>query len=149
MHFLIPRSPDPLWIILTRLPTNWRVNIVVSICCDFSISFLSIGFPYCVPGKNVIWKWRKMFQFHLLPVCELTAEARDISKKGGKRHVHCPYDKCNGRATWHMTAWRHLQSETKQLWSCNGKWLVYWSHNNPSLVLWFLSDYHVIEWISQ
>ena len=34
-----------------------------------------------------------MFQFHLLPVCELTAEARDISKKGGKRHVHCPYDK--------------------------------------------------------
>ena len=36
--------------------------------------------------------------------CELTAEARDISKKGGKRHVHCPYDKCNGRATWRMTA---------------------------------------------
>ena len=31
-------------------------------------SFLSIGFSHCVPGKNVIWKWRKAFQFHLLSV---------------------------------------------------------------------------------
>ena len=47
--------------------------------------------------------------------CQLTAEARDISKKGEKPHVHCPCHKCSGRATWRMTAWRHLQSE----------WLVY------------------------
>ena len=56
--------------------------------------------------------------------CQLTAEARDISKKGGKHHVHCPCDECSGRATWRMTAWEHLQSERKQSWSCNGKWLV-------------------------
>ena len=34
---------------------------------------------------------------------QLTAEGREISKQG-KPHVHCPCDKCNGRATWHMTA---------------------------------------------
>lgn len=46
--------------------------------------------------------------------CQLTAEARDICKKGEKPHVHCPCEKCNGRATWHMTTWRHLQLERKQ-----------------------------------
>ena len=56
--------------------------------------------------------------------CQLTTEARDISKKGGKQHVHCPCDECNGRATWRMTARGHLHSERKQSWSCNGKWLV-------------------------
>lgn len=46
--------------------------------------------------------------------CQLTAEARDISKKGEKPHVHCPCEKCNGRATWRKTAWRYLQLERKQ-----------------------------------
>jgi len=41
--------------------------------------------------------------------CQITPEAREISKLG-KPHVHCPCDKCNGRATWRMTAWRHLQN---------------------------------------
>lgn len=45
--------------------------------------------------------------------CQLTAEAREISKQG-KPHVHCPCDKCNGRATWRMTAWRHLKSKREQ-----------------------------------
>ena len=45
--------------------------------------------------------------------CQLTAEAREISKHG-KPHVHCPCDKCNGRATWRMTAWRHLKSKREQ-----------------------------------
>ena len=45
--------------------------------------------------------------------CQLSAEAREISKHG-KPHVHCPCDKCNGRATWRMTAWRHLKSKREQ-----------------------------------
>ena len=50
---------------------------------------------------------------HTCCYCQLTAEAREISKLG-KPHVHCPCDKCNGRATWRMTAWRHLKSESEQ-----------------------------------
>ena len=42
--------------------------------------------------------------------CQLTTEAREISK-GGKPHVHCPCDKCSGKATWRLTAWRYLNSE--------------------------------------
>lgn len=45
--------------------------------------------------------------------CELTADAKEISKEG-KPHVHCPCEKCNGRATWRMTAWRHMKSERQQ-----------------------------------
>lgn len=45
--------------------------------------------------------------------CQLIVEAREISKQG-KTHVNCPCDKCNGRATWHMTAWRHLKSKREQ-----------------------------------
>ena len=45
--------------------------------------------------------------------CQLTAEAREISKQR-KPHDHCPCDKCNGRATWRMTAWRHLKSKREQ-----------------------------------
>lgn len=46
--------------------------------------------------------------------CQLTAEARDISKKGEKPHVHCPCEKCNDRATWRMTAWRHALTVGKK-----------------------------------
>ena len=45
--------------------------------------------------------------------CQLTAEAREISKQG-KPRVHCPCDKCNGRATWRMTSWRHLKLKCEQ-----------------------------------
>lgn len=45
--------------------------------------------------------------------CQITPEAREISKLG-KPHVHCPCDKCNGRATWRMTAWRHFKSGCEQ-----------------------------------
>lgn len=45
--------------------------------------------------------------------CQLTPEAIEISKQG-KPHVHCPCDKCNGKATWRMTAWRHLKSGCEQ-----------------------------------
>ena len=39
--------------------------------------------------------------------CKNSAEAIDISKNG-EPHVHCPCDKCKGKATWRMTAWRHI-----------------------------------------
>ena len=51
---------------------------------------------------------KQMKTFLLLAVI-----AREISKQG-KPHVHCPCDKCNGRATWRMTAWRHLKSKREQ-----------------------------------
>lgn len=41
--------------------------------------------------------------------CQITPEAREISQ-AGKPHVHCPCAKCNGKATWRMTAWRHHKS---------------------------------------
>ena len=42
--------------------------------------------------------------------CSSSEEARNISKFGDP-HVHCPCDKCKGKATWRMTAWRHLQAK--------------------------------------
>ena len=45
--------------------------------------------------------------------CNGTPEAREISQLG-KAHVHCPCDKCNGKATWRMTAWRHLKPGCEQ-----------------------------------
>ena len=45
--------------------------------------------------------------------CTKTPEAREISELG-KPHVHCPCSKCNGRATWRMTAWRHLKQSSTQ-----------------------------------
>ena len=46
--------------------------------------------------------------------CTDSAEAVNISKYGDS-HVNCPCPKCKGRATWRMTAWRHLNRERKHL----------------------------------
>ena len=40
--------------------------------------------------------------------CNETEEAQDISRFGDP-HVHCPCEKCSGKATWRMTAWRHCR----------------------------------------
>ena len=40
--------------------------------------------------------------------CRDSSEAIDISKYGDP-HVHCPCEKCQGKATWRMTAWRHMR----------------------------------------
>lgn len=42
--------------------------------------------------------------------CSSSEEAKNISKFGDP-HVHCPCDKCKGKATWRMTAWRHIQAK--------------------------------------
>lgn len=41
--------------------------------------------------------------------CKESLEAINISKYG-EPHVHCPCDKCKGKATWRMTAWRHTRA---------------------------------------
>ena len=46
--------------------------------------------------------------------CTGNPEAREISHRG-KPHVHCPCAKCNGRAVWRMTAWRHLKQSSTEL----------------------------------
>ena len=43
--------------------------------------------------------------------CELTADAKEISKEG-KPHVHCPCEKCNGRAT------KNIKNVIEYLLSC-------------------------------
>ena len=42
--------------------------------------------------------------------CRDSSEAIDIYiLKYGDPHVHCPCEKCQGKATWRMTAWRHMR----------------------------------------
>ena len=41
--------------------------------------------------------------------CTDSSEAINITQYG-EPHVHCPCDKCKGRATWRMTAWRHMRA---------------------------------------
>ena len=44
--------------------------------------------------------------------CSKSEEARHISKYGNS-HVHCSCTNCNGKATWRMTAWRHLKCDVE------------------------------------
>ena len=41
--------------------------------------------------------------------CKDSLEAISFSKYG-EPHVHCPCDKCKGRATWRMKTWRHMRA---------------------------------------
>lgn len=83
-----------------------------------------------------------MLQFHLLPVCELTTEARDISKKGGKRHVHCPYDKMQWPGN---SAYDRMEALTVRKKNNRGVVMVNgWFISHIIIQVWFYGFYRII-----
>ena len=99
--------PDP-----ARIPKNRHGGLDMAVVLNVAILFFLVYlfFAFCV--KRTGMQAEEDFSLTCCH-CQLTTEAREISKQG-KPHVHCPCDKCNGRATWRMTAWRHLQSKREQ-----------------------------------
>lgn len=89
--------PDP-----ARIPKNRHGGLDMAVVLNVAILFFLVYlfFAFCV--KRTGMQAEEDFSLTCCH-CQLTAEAREISKQG-KPHVHCPCDKCNGRATWRMTA---------------------------------------------
>lgn len=102
--FSFPESLIPFVVILTR-PRAYTEEWTWQTCWS-SFLYVYLFSDLCV--KHIGMQAEE--DISLSCCCQLTTEAREISK-GGKPHVHCPCDKCSGKATWPLTAWRYFNSE--------------------------------------